>query len=59
MVSNIIIITPVELQKMVDGGVNDWYAIGLKIITNWPETNYECLIIDEKRYMLAKIKYGI
>ena len=50
-------ITEDELDVLILKGVKDFYELGLKFL-HW-KVPYEMQIIDEKKWMLAKIKYGI
>lgn len=55
----IIKVTPDQIEQMIHDGIGNWFELGLKTLSTWKEMYHECVIINEKRYMLAKMKYGI
>ena len=57
--SEVIYISTSKMDEMIEDGISSWFHIGLVAINDWPLDAYECRVIDEKRYMLARIKYGI
>jgi len=57
MESNIVIITEEQLGVLISKGVTHFDNLGLKF-SHW-KTPYEMEIIDKKKWMLAKIKYGL
>jgi hypothetical protein len=57
--NNIIKVTPDQLDQMIHDGIRNWFQLGLETLLTWNDSYYECLIVDQKKYMLAKINYGI
>ena len=57
MESSKIYLTEEQLDILISKGVLDWYETGLKFL-GW-RIPYEMLVVDKKKWMLAKIKYGI
>ena len=52
-------ISPNKVLEMVEIGLFTWKDIGLETVGNWPLNCYTLKIIDKKKYLLARIKYGI
>ena len=57
MESNIVIITEEQLNIFIEKGVKDFYNLGLKFL-HW-KTPYVMQVVDKKKWMLSKIRYGI
>lgn len=57
MESDIAVITEEQLGILIEKGVKDFYNIGLKFL-HW-KNPYEMQVVDKKKWMLSKIKYGI
>ena len=57
MESSKIYLTEEQLDILISKGVIDWYETGLKFL-GW-RIPYEMLVVDKKKWMLAKIKYGL
>jgi hypothetical protein len=54
-----ITLDPEQVTKLYDvHKIENWFSIGLKFLESWSKPYYECEIVDKKKYMLAKIKYG-
>ena len=52
-------ISPNKVLEMVEIGLSTWKDLGLETVGSWPLNYYTLKIIDEKKYLLARIKYGI
>ena len=57
MESDIAVITEEQLGILIEKGVKDFYNLGLKFL-HWKEP-YKMLIVDKKKWILSKTKYGI
>ena len=57
MDSKKIIITSTQMDYLISQGVRDFFHLGLKFL-NW-KLPFQMELVDKKKYMLAKIKYGI
>ena len=57
MESKKIYLTEEELDILISKGVKEWYQTGLKFLS-W-KIPYEMEVVDKKKWMLTKIKYGI
>lgn len=49
------------IKRIFEQGVRDWFQLGLKFSSknSWKGEFWILEIIDKKKFLLAKIKYGI
>jgi hypothetical protein len=57
MASNKIFLTEEQINTLISGGSKDFYSLGLRFL-GWKDP-YEVEVVDKKKWMLAKIKYGL
>jgi hypothetical protein len=57
MIYNKIFLTEKQIDTLISNGSKDFYSLGLRFV-GWKDP-YEVEVIDKKKWMLAKIKYGV